>query len=310
MSRSAFAAGSSDDDLPALFKAADVSSLEGQRQFLAAMRIRLGALVVAAAGGVLVGRVGPPDWFAFVAVIAFALALVAELFIFIGRPERVWYEGRAVAESVKTLAWRFAVGGAPLSLEGNDSERLFLSRLREILTDVSDLSLSDCLSGREQITPAMRALREAGQEQRKEAYRVGRIENQAEWYARKGAWNGQRARRWRVAALAFEFAGIVVGVIMTIGLVDIDLLGVLAAIVATLTAWLQTKQHETLSRAYSVASQELAAVRSDWETERSEYQWAQFVDEAEEAISREHTLWRASRGIQARWERRSGSSSA
>jgi hypothetical protein len=89
-----------------------------------------------------------------------------------------------------------------------------------------------------------------------------------------------------------------------IGAVRADLLGIVAAAIAVVAAWMQTKQHETLGRAYSVTAQELAAVRTDWEADRNEDEWAAFVDEAEEAISREHTLWRASRGVEARWDRR------
>ena len=40
-----------DSALPGLFQAADRASLEAQRRFLMASRLRLGFLVVAAAGG-------------------------------------------------------------------------------------------------------------------------------------------------------------------------------------------------------------------------------------------------------------------
>jgi hypothetical protein len=76
-----------------------------------------------------------------------------------------------------------------------------------------------------------------------------------------------------------------------------SLLGVAAAASASAAAWLQTRQHENLTTAYSVACQELASVRSLIEQNRDEATWAQFVEDAEEAISREHTMWRASRGM-------------
>jgi hypothetical protein len=58
-----------------------------------------------------------------------------------------------------------------------------------------------------------------------------------------------------------------------------------------------------LSTASGVTSQELAAVASELEALTDERLWAQFVAEAEEAISREHTLWRASRGLRMRQRR-------
>jgi hypothetical protein len=292
-----------DEDMPALFSGADTTSLAGQRHFLLTTRIRLGALLIAAALGLVVGEVGPPDWFALIAVAAFVAAIVSELYLLYAKPERAWYEGRAAAESVKTLAWRYAVGGEPFSLAIEDVDDRFLGRLKEILTDLSDLELQAGPRSGEQITPTMRRLREKTRDQRRLAYRVARIEDQRDWYQRKAHWNEDRARQLRITAIVVEGLAVIVGVLTVAGLIRLDLLGLSAAAVATVVAWLQTKQHETLARAYSVASQELAAVRSDWETDRTEEEWATFVNEAEEAISREHTLWRASRGVQARWER-------
>jgi len=67
-----------------------------------------------------------------------------------------------------------------------------------------------------------------------------------------------------------------------------------SALVGAGAAWVQTKQHQNLASAYEVASQELAVIgaHGDWASE--EPAWAHFVDQAEEAISREHTTWRAS----------------
>ena len=57
------------------------------------------------------------------------------------------------------------------------------------------------------------------------------------------------------------------------------------------------KQHRNLATAYSIASQELAEVATEFVTVKGEEHWAAFVSQAEGAISREHTLWRASRGL-------------
>jgi protein-S-isoprenylcysteine O-methyltransferase Ste14 len=292
-----------DEDMPALFGAADATSLAGQRDFLRATKVRLGALLVAGLCGVFVGLIEPPDWAALAGVTAFVVAIVVELYLLFTKPERTWYEGRAAAESVKTLAWRYAVGGRPFAVAEVDADKRFLSRLNEILTDLPDVSLVAGPEGGEQVTPAMRNLRAKPPVERRVAYRVGRIEDQRDWYRRKAKWNDERARRLRIVALVLEGVGILAGIVTVVGVVTADLLGIVAAAIAVVAAWMQTKQHETLARAYSVTTQELAAVRSDWEADRSEVEWAAFVDEAEEAISREHTLWRASRGVEARWER-------
>ena len=66
-----------------------------------------------------------------------------------------------------------------------------------------------------------------------------------------------------------------------------------------MTAWLQTKQHQTLATAYTVTALELASVRSKIAYQNNEADWAKFVSDAEEAFSREHTLWKASRGVRS-----------
>lgn len=58
---------------------------------------------------------------------------------------------------------------------------------------------------------------------------------------------------------------------------------------------MQAKQHRALAQAYAVASQELASITSQLNRGITEQEWPQFVIDAEEAISREHTTWLASR---------------
>jgi hypothetical protein len=290
------------EQMPALYRAADEASLDRQRAFLFATKVRLAALLAAAGCGVFVGLLEPPDWVALAGVAAFVVAVLVELYLLSAKPERSWYEGRAVAESVKTLAWRYAVRGRPFGAGETDVDGRFLGRLKDVLTDVKDVNLAAGPEGGEQVTAAMRDLRGKGLPERRDAYRTGRIEDQRDWYTRKATNNRKQAETLRIAALAFEGIGIVAGILTVAGIVTADLLGIAAAAVVAVAAWMQTKKHETLSRAYSLTSQELAAVRSDWDADRTEKEWAEFVDEAEEAISREHTLWRASRGVEARWE--------
>jgi len=78
------------------------------------------------------------------------------------------------------------------------------------------------------------------------------------------------------------------------GVIGIDLLGLAAALAAAGAAWVQTKQHQNLATAYAMAHHELATIGSRVRHANTEEQWASFVGGSEDAISREHTLWRAS----------------
>jgi hypothetical protein len=284
-------------DLPALFQSADESSLQGQHRYLTATRFRLLMLVLAATSS-LVGFGEPgSEIVGWAAAAAFALALFAEVSILVMRPERVWHEGRSAAESAKTLAWRYAVGGHPFGIEELDerkADQLLLQRLKEVLRDLKNLELGAAL-GQEQITDRMRALRAEPFEERRSAYGIGRIEDQRIWYARRAARDEGRARLWMTSMIALEILGVTLGVLRATGTLRVDLLGIAATIAGAIAAWMQVKQHQTQARAYFIAAQELAAIRSEMTTHDTETEWASFVDQAEEAISREHVLWRASR---------------
>jgi SMODS and SLOG-associating 2TM effector domain 1/SMODS and SLOG-associating 2TM effector domain 3 len=236
------------------------------------------------------------------ALVAFLAALAAEVYVISQKPDRAWYEGRAAAESVKTLAWRFMVGGEPFALEvpPSDVDALYLGRVKDVLRDLNEVEFRPALAGQQQITDDMRQVRRLTLNQRRDVYASERIEGQRAWYARKSAWNSRRSFRWSLAAIALEFFGIVGGAIKAFELTDVDLLGLLATAAAGIIAWVQAKQFQTLSNAYFVASQELASIRSQMASPMTELEWARYVQEAEEAISREHILWRASHGVRIR----------
>jgi conflict system pore-forming effector with SLATT domain len=293
-----------DQDLPALFSAADHTSVSAQRQFLGVTRLRLILLVAAAAVGVV--RVQwAINWFSFAGAGLLVAAAILELYILRDRPDRRWYEGRAAAESAKTLGWRYAVAGAPFALDAmaqRQTDRLFIDRLEEILTDLGDLSFDPRHNTAQQITPAMRELRASPLDQRKAAYESQRIQHQIDWYANKSARHERQARRLTWAVLAFEILGAISGLLLALkpDLPVANVLGVAATAAAALGAWLQAKQHHTVARAYAVAAQELSSIRSLIRWQDTEQAWFRFVDEAETAISREHTLWRANRGMRRR----------
>jgi hypothetical protein len=81
--------------------------------------------------------------------------------------------------------------------------------------------------------------------------------------------------------------------------VEGDLLIFFGAVVAAMAAWLQTKQYRALATAYGITALELASVRTQVQWQQNDNDWAKFVNDAEEAFSREHTLWKASRGVRS-----------
>ncbi len=262
-----------------------------------ALRLRLGALAGSALGGaIFIGS--DVNWVGgLIAVGGFVVALGCDVFTSIEKPDRQWYEGRAAAESAKTLAWRYAVHGESFD-ESDDAQadKFFTNRIREILQDLGDLELPGSPTDSEQISSPMRQIRAKSFEQRRAIYRDGRIEDQRSWYSQKSAANATSRKRWFLAALVTQVIGILTGLLIVADIVKFDSIGLLAAIAATMTSWSQAKQFSNLSTAYGITAQELASIKSEIGSVAEE-EWSNFVGQAEEAISREHTLWRASRGV-------------
>jgi hypothetical protein len=258
---------------------------------------RLISTVIAAACGVAVLRVGRShlDVAAVVSAAAFLVALLLDVSLLRSRPERGWYDGRALAESAKTLAWKWSVCGNPYPRGGRraDPALLLADDLRELRASAGDAALLPVAGT--VTSDAMRRLREAPLAGRREAYLAGRIDDQMSWYAAKARRSEQAARRWRTLLLLLEGAGGLAGVLKATGALDIPLDAVLASVIGAVGAWLEAQQHDQVARAYAVAVADLVDARARLEAATDEKSWAVAVNDTEDAISREHTRWRASR---------------
>jgi hypothetical protein len=283
-----------DASMPGLFQGADQLSLRAQRRFLLASRLRLVCIVLAAAGGAVSLQTGTLDVAALVTVVALVGAIVAEVWLLIEKPEQSWYDGRALAESAKTLAWRYAVGATPFDDTSDPAvEARFVAELEKLLRDAPRTAVAPTTAPA--VSDQLRRLRNAPLSERRDTYLAHRIDDQSAWYARKSGSNIRRAQRWRITLLVLEILGVMAALLRAVGLVRIDLAGIAAALIGAGAAWLATKQHDSLGRAYAFATNELSLARARLVHAVGPADWAREVADAEEAISREHTMWRASR---------------
>ncbi|MET9386463.1 DUF4231 domain-containing protein [Streptomyces sp. NPDC002928] len=286
-----------DDELPELFRAADTASLQGQRVYIRATKIRLTLAVAAAAFAAFSVRVGDRwDLAALVVACAFIATLMVEFWLLTRNPERDWYDGRAFAESIKTLSWRYSVGAAPFisTCPDAEAERQFIQEVRKLINEAPADSI--VISDPVRVTERMRTLRKMDLALRKHAYLESRIQDQLKWYSGKAKFNSSRARAWRLALISIEGVGIIVALLKAGGVINFDLPGVLAALLGAGSAWFAVRQYEALARAYKFAANDLSMVYTRLQNVADEDVWARESADAEEAISREHTMWRASRG--------------
>lgn len=277
---------------PAIFHAADAAAESAQHWFLRLSAYRLWALVAVAALSALASVIDL--WSAIIALVPISVALFAEIILLTRRLEQRWYQARAVAESAKTLAWRYQVGGRPLGLRmaNDEADTELIARLRALLGEFRDLSLPP--TDQDQVTTRMRGLRSLPLTERIAAYRKGRIEDQRAWYADKADWNRTRADWYQVGLIAIELAAFGAALLTAFLGLSINLYSLLAAVAVAGVGWLQIRQHRSAADVYAVASHELAAINSTFDSVDGEDAWEEFVDQAESAISREHKLWLAS----------------
>ncbi len=282
--------------LPAFYDSSDKYSIKWQSRFLKCQKIQLGSLMLAAFGGATAWSLASFRVSAFITVLALLAALGVRFYITKNQPERKWYNGRAAAESIKTLAMKYTQRAVPFQdmATGSKTDDLFIARLNEVMTTVPTLDEPVSLTNKLQITDDMRKLRAKTLAERKEYYIKLRIDDQVTWYSNKATFNSGRSNTWNVAIVVFETAAIIFAAMRLSGHLEFDTSGILATAAGAAIAWLQSRQHESLAQSYSVTSHELSAVSSVLNEVSSEKDWATKVEQAEEAISREHTLWKAS----------------
>ncbi|MEU8922826.1 DUF4231 domain-containing protein [Kitasatospora sp. NPDC048545] len=293
------------DLLPGFFWAADTASLRGQRRSVLLSAWELVLLVVAAATGSADGE--PWAWPAAVAYLgAVALAVVISR----QNPQGLWYEGRAAAESVKTLVWKYAVRAdayqpPPRTLP--DAEGLYRFQLGRVLGAFRNSPVAVPGGGTE-ITAAMRDLREQPLAVRREVYLGERIHVQHDWYRAKARYCA-RAGHWAgVLGVLLPALGLVLALLRALGAFTYDALGTVSAVAASVTAWAQLRQYRPLAAAYALAAEELAQIQQqlaelDLDALEAEEVWARLARDAEDAISREHTTWQARREVRTTSDR-------
>ncbi|MEZ5246122.1 MAG: DUF4231 domain-containing protein [Acidimicrobiales bacterium] len=293
--------GFGDADLPALFGAADAAAIVGQRTFLGQTRLQLGMLLLGATAGVSVQVFDIPE-LAYVGVAAYIVLVIMRVNLKLTSMDRVWYENRLIAESVRSLAWRYAVGGAPFGHEPSsdddevaDPDDVLRTRIAGLLGDVSHVPIPDPRKGTEQITRPMRELRAAPLDVRRRVYDDNRLTGQLIWYADKAKANARKQARVDTVFVVASGAAVFFGLLQALGTIDVNLLGLAGMLAAVVTTWAATNKFSEQARGYAMAAHQLTLARTIIDHQQSEQQWAVFVNDSEDAISREHTSWRVAR---------------
>lgn len=278
------------DALPSLYRSADKLSLDAQNAFFRTLRWHLVFLVTAAALSVL----NIPHWLgALTQVIALVGALGTSLYLMIMRPERTWYGARAVAESVKTLTWRFVSRAEPFNDTDEEARTRFAAKLREVTSQNEEVASRLTIEGvARNITPEMLEIRSLSLNERSTRYTVARIEDQLAWYSVKARRAERDAKRFFGAVVTLNILALLFA-ILRIRFPETPYwpTDVFVTLSASVLSWIQARRFSELSASYNLAAHEIALIRDGATAPSNEDSFSRFVSDTENAFSREHTQW-------------------
>ncbi len=288
-------------DLPPLYCDFDESSSSAQRAYLRVIVADLAVLVLAAAVSSFASKdTTVQRWLYGAGAVLLTGGMLLTLTLSKYAFEKTWYGGRAAAETVKSLAWKYMSGAAPFEHDSTSAvaDAAFVDALWSILRDRKDLALSRASVSRagEPITRKMREVRALNFQERLDVYLAERVRDQVRWYSTTARYNERMHSVWLIGVLAVQAVATVAAVVQ-VAKPEIAYNGAsaLAALSTALLAWSQLKRHRELAQSYGIAAHELGLAAARAIHLNSAAELSQFVNDTETAISREHTMWVARR---------------
>jgi hypothetical protein len=279
-------------EYPALYKAANDASISSQKYYLTGMKWYLWLSVIAALLAVYIKESKEAG---IIAAIFFLAILFLTIFQAFKRFDKIWYNGRAVAESVKTRTWRFIMRAEPYFDAENIStvKKDFCHDLNDILAQNQELGsfLTHPSMTEDTISSSMLEIRKYTYEDRLNYYISNRINEQRNWYFTKANTNKKLSRNWFIGLVA-SHAVVIILLLIEIAY-EYYFLPTAAIIVAgsSILSWTQIKRFQDLATSYSLTAHEIGILKSQSFEVVGEKSLSDFVKDAENAFSREHTQW-------------------
>lgn len=285
-----------EQDYPNIFTTADGASKEAQNRYVR-LNISILSLIVLTTISTFVSDA--PKWLSIFSSILLVISTILTVFIFFFKPEKVWYDGRAIAESAKSLTWKFMMGVSPFSfsLTTEKAEEKLLKNLKQIIGQKKEFYklIGEQFGEREQITPTMIAIREKSFLDKVQFYSLARLEEQRKWYSKKSKLNRTNKNIALSCLIAFQLFAIIALVMEIYDSIEFTLTPLFATLATSTIALLQLKRFQELTESYGITATELSLINSKTSHIKDEEDLENFVNDAETAISREHTLWLARR---------------
>jgi hypothetical protein len=278
------------EDYPCYHEDASLASMVSQRRY---KRLILVILLLMAISTVLQSFPNKVD--NRIKGIILLVGFLSTVLMMIFHPDKSWYIGRAVAESIKTLSWRYMMKSQPFDQQNSDDN--FINRCSEILNAAIQnerfVHKPKC-KHRDLITPAMKEIRNLTSDEQKSVYLEDRIKDQIVWYQAKSKINGSLAFVSISVIALCQLAAIIF--LLFWSYLSLDFTSIMVVIATSVISIMEMNKYRELERSYSFTAFELNNIRNRFGLITNNVDLNIFVEEAEQAISREHTMWLARKG--------------
>ena len=294
----------SDGAYPSVLAGAEAASAEGRSRFMWLSQAEL-ALAVGTSMLAIVFLLGDSFWWETGERVrgwervALAVAVIVSFVVKIGSRLRQydaqWFEARAVAETVKSMTWRYVTRADPFQGSGTDQQVdvAFHAAIRTTLRSSGAFHprIYQELPISEQITPEMVQIRSRDLDERRKIFIQDRLDDQISWYSNKAARSERISARWFWLGLGLTAMALVAAIVSIQAFWVAVLISLFATLATATTVLSKLGRHDDIKKSYVLAAYELSFLRERVLAAVSEDELSEAVEASEEAISREHSMW-------------------
>jgi SMODS and SLOG-associating 2TM effector domain 1/SMODS and SLOG-associating 2TM effector domain 3 len=282
-----------DEQYPALYQDASSTACKSQKMFFRFLAGNLTSLLLLT----LVEIVGSESKLRSAVNLVLLLSSLCCIFwLALKKPQEAWYNARALAESVKTMTWRFVTKSEPYSGKSDEDSKHFVENLAKLLNDNSSLGLP--APKVDQVSEEMKRVRNQTVDERQKYYLKFRVIDQLTWYKNKADWNATRSKYWFGFIVFLHVLAILCSLLGVLDFVNgSSFFALLLALASSSMAWLQAKRFQDLAASYSLTAHDISLIKELGQRNMTGQEFSDFVGDAENAFSREHTQWRARRDV-------------
>lgn len=277
-----------EEDFPSFYQSADELSKRMQSKFYSHFRAHLVLLALAT----IFSFISPITIFSsIVQALIFSLVFYCSYILFTERPDQKWYGARALAESIKTISWRYMTKAEPF--HQSDCDDFFEKTVKKLIEQNTEIKRKMLPKSVPIISDKMREYRNRDFETNKLHYKIERIQNQFDWYTQKAKFNADRSKLFFVLLLLVNAFTVILAISRIWNLeANFWVTDFFIASSCGILSWIQAKKYSELSSSYTQTAHDISFSLNTIDRIK-EPEYSHFIGDTENAFSREHTQWLA-----------------